>query len=144
MAFIRSYAAVEAIGRLGRDAQIRTTSSGKQFTTFSLAVTERAGKDGAEKTQWFDVSYFGSVEPRFVALLKTGTLVFVRSELPVKTAVTDKGSRVYTGIRAREVVVLAGRREDSSEPSTTSTRKQVAHPFEDLPPSDGEGCDIPF
>lgn len=31
MAFIRSYAAVEAIGRLGRDAQIRTTSSGKQF-----------------------------------------------------------------------------------------------------------------
>ena len=45
MAFIRSYAAVEAIGRLGRDAQIRTTSSGKQFTTFSLAVTERAGKE---------------------------------------------------------------------------------------------------
>lgn len=102
MAFIRSYAAVEAIGRLGRDAQIRTTSSGKQFTTFSLAVTERAGKEGAEKTQWFDVSYFGSVEPRFVALLKTGTLVFVRGELPVKTAVTDKGSRVYTGIRAHE------------------------------------------
>lgn len=83
MAFIRSYAAVEAIGRLGRDAQIRTTSSGKQFTTFSLAVTERAGKEGAEKTQWFDVSYFGSVEPRFVAVLKTGTLVFVRGELPV-------------------------------------------------------------
>lgn len=139
MAFIRSYASVEAIGRLGRDAQIRTTNTGKQYNSFSLAVTERAGKDGAEKTQWFDVSYFGSVDPRFVEMLKTGTLVFVRGEL--KTTVTDKGSRVYTGIRAREVVVLAGRREDSSEPST---RKQAAHPFEDLPPSDGEGCDIPF
>lgn len=107
---------------------------------FLLPSLNAQGKKAPKRRR----SYFGSVEPRFVALLKTGTLVFVRGELPVKTAVTDKGSRVYTGIRAREVVVLAGRREDSSEPSTTSTRKQVAHPFEDLPPSDGEGCDIPF
>ena len=45
MAFIRSYAAVEAIGRLGRDAQIRTTSSGKQFTE-TAAGSLRIHSDG--------------------------------------------------------------------------------------------------
>ena len=144
MSFVRSYLSLEAVGRIGRDAVVRTTSTGKSFTAFSIAVTERNCKDGADRTQWFDVSYFGSVDPRFVDMLKAGAMVFVRGELSVKAAVADNQPRVYTGIRAREVVMLAGvKREQDADKSAAP--KQAATPLEDATPAGADGVeDVPF
>lgn len=49
MAFIRSYAAVEAIGRLGRDAQIRTTSSENSSPLFLLPSLNAQGKKAPKR-----------------------------------------------------------------------------------------------
>ena len=43
-------------GRLGRDAEIKTTGSGNKYVTFSLAVDDF--KDGKKTTEWFNVTSF--------------------------------------------------------------------------------------
>ena len=71
-------------------------------------------------------------------------MVFVRGELSVKAAVADNQPRVYTGIRAREVVMLAGvKREQDADKSAAP--KQAAHPLEDATPAGADGDeDVPF
>ena len=43
------------LARLGRDAEIRTTSNGEQVATLALAFSYgRKGSDGKRPTQWVD------------------------------------------------------------------------------------------
>ncbi|WP_313385947.1 single-stranded DNA-binding protein [Chishuiella sp.] len=64
------------IGRLTRDAQIRTTSQDKQVVNFSVAINESyRNKQGEqiEQTIYFDCSYWISI--KVASLLTKGTLV---------------------------------------------------------------------
>ncbi|WP_291117479.1 single-stranded DNA-binding protein [Empedobacter sp. UBA7248] len=64
------------IGRLTRDAEVRTTSQDKQVVNFSIAITESyRNKQGEQikQTIYFDCSYWISV--KVAELLTKGTLV---------------------------------------------------------------------
>lgn len=136
--YTRSYASIEVIGRIGKDAMLRATKSGHSFATFSVAVTEKAGTETT--TQWFDVSYF--CDQKFADWLKAGTLVFVRGE-PLVKATTVKGEpKAYLSIRARELTILAYPAKD--RPATPAQSDQ-AMPYDDsLDNRVPDDADIPF
>ena len=55
---------VQLIGRLGQDPEVRTLTSGKKLTTFSVATTDsyrNSSGDKVEETQWHNIVAWGKV-----------------------------------------------------------------------------------
>ncbi len=64
------------IGRLTRDAEVRTTSQDKQVVNFSIAINDSyRNKQGEriEQTSYFDCSYW--ISPNVAKILTKGALV---------------------------------------------------------------------
>ena len=137
--FSRSYASIEAVGRIGKDAVLRTTKSGHSYATFSVAVTEKVGTETT--TQWYDVSYF--CDQKFAEWLKAGTLVLVHGE-PVVKATTVKGQpKAYLGIRGRELTILAYPQKE--RPSAAPAATDQGMPYDDIPADRViDEADVPF
>lgn len=69
-------------GRLGRDAEIRTTQGGTRVAGFSLAVDIR---DGSEKsTMWVDCALFGKLADALGQYLTKGRQVTVTGPIRLR------------------------------------------------------------
>lgn len=66
---------IQIIGRLGADAEIRTSKNNKQFVTFRVATDEF--KDGKKETVWFNVIDLTERAMKLVEYLKKGSLVSI-------------------------------------------------------------------
>jgi len=70
---------VTLVGNLGKDPEERSTASGKDLITFSLAV-----KSGKEETVWYDCVIWEKRKPMFQGLiphLKKGSRVIIGADL---------------------------------------------------------------
>jgi len=76
------------IGRLTRDPEIRTTSSGKQVASFSIAV--RKNKDEAD---FFRVEAWGKLAEYVDAYLSKGRLVAIDGRLTCEKYTAKDGSQ---------------------------------------------------
>lgn len=74
---------VQLIGRLGKDPESRYTPTGKQVTTFSMAVTEHWKSQGESKeyTEWINVEAWGRLGEICQEYLKKGSLVYLEGRL---------------------------------------------------------------
>jgi single-strand DNA-binding protein len=68
---------ITIVGNLGREAEVKTTKTGKTFTTLSVGYTPREKRndewlDG--ETMWFRVTYWGELAP---VLFPVGASVIV-------------------------------------------------------------------
>lgn len=76
-------------GNLGKDAEVRQTSEGKPFVTFSVAYTDY-WKTPEENTLWYRVTVFGTsandggYQFKAAAALKKGERVQVRGKYRTK------------------------------------------------------------
>jgi len=80
------------IGRLTRDAEVRTTSQDKQVVNFSVATNDSyKNKQGerVEQTTYFDCSYW--ISPNVGKLLTKGTLVELSGRVSTRTWVGNDG-----------------------------------------------------
>lgn len=69
------------LARLGRDAEIRTTSQGESVATLALAFSYgRKGSDGRRPTQWVDGALWGKRAEALAPYLTKGGLVSVLLE----------------------------------------------------------------
>ena len=69
------------LARLGRDAEIRTTSQGESVATLALAFSYgRKGSDGKRPTQWIDAALWGKRAEALAPYLLKGGLVSVSLE----------------------------------------------------------------
>lgn len=66
-------ATICATGRLGRDAELRTTQGGTKVLSFSIA--DEVGWGADKKTQWFQCSLFGKRAEALAQYLVKGSLV---------------------------------------------------------------------
>jgi single-strand DNA-binding protein len=78
-------------GNLGKDAEVRTTTSGKKVCAFSVASTKsfKRGDQWEKSTTWFNVSLWGDKAERFAQALKKGVRVHLEGELR-QNKFTDK------------------------------------------------------
>ena len=78
-------------GRLGRDAELRSTRDGKAVCNFSVAVDVRRGQE--KSTTWVECTIWEKRAEALAQYLTKGTAVAVAGELSVRQYDKRDGSR---------------------------------------------------
>lgn len=113
---------VTLIGRMGSDPDLKTTTTGKQVCSFSLAVDKRfKPQDGSSDTDWFRVTVWGQPCEYVCNYLGKGRLIAVDGRLQQRSYTTQEGQqREVVEIVADEVKGLDRPREDGAAKPATS------------------------
>lgn len=128
---------ITIIGRLGRDAALRETQSGRKVIAFPVAVNGRA--NGVEKTSWYDVSSFNYERyQNMVKYLTKGSSVTVIGDLDADLETGSDGvTRCRRNILADSIDFLPGNTSGSTQTNATKTTDE-APAEEDMPRNRGK------
>ena len=103
------------LARLGRDAELRTTSNGDTVATLALAFTRRV--KGEKLTQWVDGALWGKrAESLAPYLLKGGLVAVTLEDVHIETFTSQKGDGHKLAGRVI-AVELAGGGERTAAPA---------------------------
>jgi len=97
-------------GRIGRDAELRSTNSGDQVCGFTVAVDSRQGRD--KITNWWRVSLWGKRGEKLSQYLTKGSNVTVSGEF----SLGEYDGKPQLNIRANEIALQGGVAEQRREP----------------------------
>lgn len=114
------------IGRLTRDAELRTTSSGKEVASFSIAV-DRRGRSGEDKTADFFRVTAWEQSARFVCqYLGKGRLIAVEGRLQSrKYTASDGTERESVEVVAESVQGLDRPKDENGDRGASHERPDV-------------------
>jgi len=101
------------VGHVGKDPDIRSTSSGDTVASFSLATNTGYGEN--KTTDWHSVSVFGKSADFVRNYVKKGAQVYVEGSIRNRSYVDKGGNKKYvTEIKAFTVQAL-GQKEPSPQ-----------------------------
>jgi single-strand DNA-binding protein len=81
------------IGRIGKDPELRTTTTGKSMIEFSIAVDKKfKSNDGGSDTDWFRVKAWGQTAEFVANYLGKGRLVSVDGRVETRKYTAADGS----------------------------------------------------
>ncbi len=111
------------VGRLGKDAELRYTGSGKPVVNMSVAWNYgKPDQDGRKPSQWIDIALFGERGEKVAPYLKKGTELFLDvQDVHVETYKKNDGG---TGVKLTGTVFevhFVGSRPRQEEPQKQST-----------------------
>lgn len=116
---------VTAIGRLVRDPELRTTTSGKSVVSFSIAVNKRVKAQDGTEADFFKVTAWGQTAEYVNTYLTKGRLVSVDGRLETrKWKDNDGNNRESVEIVADNVNGLDRPKDDAggnTAPQSSST-----------------------
>ena len=123
---------VMIIGRLGRDPEMRFTSSGRPVASFSVATTRGwTNNDGErqEETEWFHVVTWGGLAELCKKRLHKGSQVYVEGRLQTRRWEGPDGERHYrTELVAQELIFLDGYDNSSTEEANIFDDEDIDNP----------------
>lgn len=140
------------IGHLGRDPEVRFTSTGDAVCTLNIATSERfrdkAGEQ-REATEWHRVVLYRRQAEVARDYLKKGSLVFVEGSLKTRKWTDKHGQeRFRTEIEALEMKMLGRSEERNGEAGISGSKEQRATPLgpvnKSKPQLVDDPWDIPF
>lgn len=118
-------------GRLGRDAEHKTTQGGAEFCRFSVAGESGFGDN--KQTIWVDVTRWGKGSEGLARVLRKGSSVAVTGEMSTR----EHEGKTYVQVRADKVTILGAPSGDQrGEP-----KKEYSAPASDW---DDDDSDVPF
>lgn len=112
------------VGNVGKDPEIRTTQSGAEIASFSLATSEswrdKASGERKEKTEWHNVVVFNSALVGVVAnYVKKGSQVYIEGSIQTrKWQDKDGNDRYSTEVVLQNfggTIVLLNKPEDKAD-----------------------------
>lgn len=110
---------VMLIGRLGRDPEMRYTSSGRPVTTFSVAASRSwrtADGERRSETEWFNIVAWGGLAEICNDFLEKGQRVYIEGRLQTRRWEDPGGARKSTTeIVANEMIMLSQKSSHSRE-----------------------------
>lgn len=82
-------------GNLTKDVEVRTTSNGKQWCTFTVAVNDREkqGEEWVNKTSFFECKWFGGLVQYTAPSMFKGVKVCVSGKMVQNEYTTSDGSK---------------------------------------------------
>ncbi|MBL3658084.1 single-stranded DNA-binding protein [Fulvivirga sediminis] len=105
---------VQLIGRLGKDPEVKSLTSGSTLATFTLATTEsykNASGDKVEETQWHNLVAWGKTADIASQYLKKGHEIAIEGKLVHRSYENAKGDKKYvTEINVNEILMLNKKR----------------------------------
>jgi len=127
----------EAIGRLTRDPELSTTTSGISICKFSLAVNRKYAS-GDTKADFFNFVAWKGTGENINKYCKKGSQVYVSGELQNRSYKSKDGTKKYIAEINVDYCEFLSSRTEVSQGSGQKAMKNV----DDLPQSD-DG-DLPF
>jgi single-strand DNA-binding protein len=140
---------VMLIGNLGKDPEVRYTTSGTAVASFSLATSERFKNKGGEwedKTEWHNVTLWGRLAEIAGEYLAKGKTVYIEGRLQTrKWQDRDGRDRYTTEIVADKMQMLGAKGEgggrqgsgrssdDAGSGSSQGYEEPVFNPDDDIP-----------
>jgi single-strand DNA-binding protein len=99
------------VGRLGKDPELKYTSSGTPFCRFSMATDDVWNDKGTgerqEKTEWHNIVVWDRLAEICNQYLTKGRLVYIEGSLQTREWDDQEGNkRRITEVRARDMVML--------------------------------------
>ena len=114
------------LGNLGRDPEIRYTTSGQAVANFTLATTDvYTDKSGErqESTEWHRIVAWGRLAEICGEYLSKGRMVYIEGALRTRSGEDKEGKTRYTTeIVARNMQMLGGRSEQSRQTQDDSSQ----------------------
>lgn len=106
---------VMLIGNIGKDPELRYTTSGQAVTTFSLATSEKfKNKSGEleEKTEWHRVVLWGKLAEVANDYLAKGSTVYIEGRIESKRWIDNGGVEKFsTEIVASNMQILSKKQQ---------------------------------
>ena len=114
---------VVLIGRLTRDPELRTTSTGKSVVNFNIAVTKRfKPTDGSPDADFFTIIAWGKDAEYVANYLTKGRMVAVEGRLQTRKYQTQEGAnREVVEVVADSVQGLDRPRDDAAPAGVAAT-----------------------
>ena len=116
---------VRLIGFAGKDAEVKTTKTQREFTVLSLATTaswkDKNGDGYIRRTEWHKLVAWGNLST-FAATLRKGAHLFVEGELRYREFIPKKQKKSKNGeqkIRVAEIHLRRIAKLDRAEKSDT-------------------------
>ena len=102
------------LGRLGQDPVVKHSTDGSQVTSFSIATTNVANRNGEKKesTEWHNCVAFGRTAEIAGQYLKKGSQALVEGSLRTSKYKDKEGNeRQSTNIVVNQLTLLGGKSE---------------------------------
>lgn len=129
-----------AIGRVGKDPELRRLENGTAVAKLSLATSERFKNQSGEtqeKTEWHSLVFWKQRAELVEKYVKKGDRIYVEGKVTYRTVETDNGKKYYTEIVCNSIEFLTNKNSDGNsnyfpkeEPATTDSNES---PGDDLP-----------
>ena len=122
---------VMLIGNLGKDPELRYTTSGTAIATFSLATNESwKDQDGnmQEKTEWHNIVAWKKLAEICGEWLKKGKKIYVEGRIQTRSY-DDKNTgakKYFTEIVAENIIMLDGKSATEGGSSSAGVANEVA------------------
>lgn len=113
-------------GRVGKNAEHRTTQGGTDICSFSVACDTGYGEN--KSTVWIDVAKFGKGAAGLTRYIRKGDPITVSGDLTTK----EHNGKTYLQCRADEIALQGGKSDNRGE------RRQS---YDDPPANGGGGHD---
>lgn len=133
------------LGRIGKKPVLKSTGSGIDVCSFSVATSERkkVGDTYEEQTEWHNVTAWRKTAENCAQYLDKGQLVYIEGKLTTQKWEKDGEKRSKTEIMIDKIDFLT--RTDRSEGSEQPTAQEKYVDFEKQSlPSDFDDDSIPF
>lgn len=138
---------VTLIGHLGRDAELKFTSSGNPVVNFSMATNRKWNNSAGElqeEVQWHKVVFWGKRGEAVSQYLTKGKLVAVEGRYTNRKYQDRDGNDRYVSEVVCENVVLLGRDSPAEPRQQVENEQPYARPTEVTPSDQYTEDDIPF
>ncbi len=129
------------VGRLGKDPDLRYTTSGTAVANFTLATSERfKDKSGEqqEKTEWHNIVVWRNLAEICGKYLKKGKQVYIEGKIQTRSYDDRDGNKKYiTEVVADQMQMLGRANEEGG------SQRSYEPPFPEEPPAGGGGSSEP-
>ena len=124
------------VGRLGKDPEIRYSSSGTAYATFSVATESRQKNSEGEWTgitEWHSIKTFGKQAEFTGEYLRKGKLVYVEGRLQTSSWEDNGQKRYRTDIIASSIQLLSSDKTKEEKPTTQQVQAETQASEPELP-----------
>jgi single-strand DNA-binding protein len=135
---------VMLIGNLGKDPEVRFTTSGQAVAGFSLATSEKfKGKNGEweERTEWHNITLWGKLAEIAGEYLSKGKTIYVEGRLQTRKWQDKSGNDRYTTEIVGDKMQMLSPKGEKSGGDNSTVPKNSGSGYEEPPFQDD---DIPF
>jgi len=121
---------LNAIGNVGSNAELRSTSGGTTVAQFSLAITSGYGKNKA--TTWLRCNVWGKQGETLAPMILKGDRLGVTGEIALQEWDNKDGGKSQSlELNVRDVTLLGEKRQQAPQPKAAVPERSASDEWED-------------